>query len=394
MPKRPEQDPGKDISYFARTNFRDSNQRFGIRQADRRSHIYIIGKTGTGKSTLLETLALQDIRAGRGCAVFDPHGDLYESLLSCIPKTEAHRLVDFNLPDDRTLAFNPFAHVEKNRRVLTASSLMMAMKKLWSSYWGPRMEHFLRNALLTLLDLPYATLAEIPRIYLDRDYRNRALRLVSNEHVKSFWRDEYEKIPIRYRSEAISPILNRTGAFLSNPITERLLTKREGCINLREILDSGRILLVNLSKGKLGEDTAYLVGGLLMASLEVAALSRADIPEDDRNDYSAYLDEFHAYTTDSLSSMMSELRKYRVSLILANQFLTQIEADVRDSILGNAGSLISFRLGSRDARVMAMEFYPRFSVDDFVNLPNHHIYLRLMIDGVVSKAFSARTLLH
>ena len=256
------------------------------------------------------------------------------------------------------------------------------------------MEHFLRNTLLTLLELPHATLADIPRIYLDRDYRNRALQLVSNEHVKSFWRNEFEKIPIRYRSEAISPILNRTGAFLSNPVTQRLLTNRDGCINLREILDSGKIFLVNLSKGKLGEDTSFLVGGLLMACIEVQALSRADILESARHDFNVYLDEFHAYTTDSLSSMMSELRKYRVSLTLANQFLTQIEADVRDSILGNAGTVISFRLGSRDASVMAREFYPRFSIEDFENLPNHHIYLRLMIEGVVSRAFSARTLLH
>ncbi len=270
--------------------------------------------------------------------------------------------------------------------------MLSTFKKLWSSYWGPRMEHFLRNALLTLLEYPDTTMADIPRIFQDRVFRSRVVNQIQNEQVQSFWRNEYEKIPDRYRAEAISPILNRTGAFLSNPITQRLLTNNEGNIDLREVMDDGQILVVNLAKGKLGEDTTYLVGGLLMASIEVAALTRGDMEEEKRCDFNLYLDEFQNYTTDSLASSVSEMRKYRVSLTLANQFLSQTDKGIRDAIIGNAGTLISFRIGAIDAGLLVREFFPKFEAEDFVNLPNYHIYLRMMIDGAVSKPFSAVTL--
>ena len=387
-------DTANGISYFARTNFRGDHRTFGIRQRDRRYHMYIIGKTGTGKTTLIETLAVQDIVANRGFAVIDPHGDLYESLRSKIPPSLTPRLIDFNLPAsyDR-LSFNPLANVPESKRILAASSMLATFRKLWSSYWGPKMEHFLRNALLTLLETPNTTLADIPKIFQDRVYRSRIVSRISNRAVQRFWINEYNKIPDRYKADAVSPIMNRTGAFLSNPITQRLLTKDEGNIDFRAVLDKGSILLVNLAKGKLGEDTTYLVGGLLMSSIEVAALSRADIAEENRSDYNVYLDEFQNYTTESLASMMSEMRKYRVSLTLANQFLSQVDKDVRDGILGNAGTLISFRIGAIDARLFVREFLEKYRILDFVNLPNHSIYLRMMIDGAVSKPFSANTVL-
>ncbi len=287
------QNPKNPISYFARTNHRGVYKRFGIRQSDRFFHLYFLGKTGGGKSTLIENLVMQDIYAGRGCALFDPHGDLYESIRAKIPEKELHRLVDFNLPEAcRHLSFNPLACVPAGKRVLACSSMLATFKKLWSSYWGPRMEHFLRNALLTLLEYPDTTMADIPRIFQDRSFRYRVVNQIQNKQVQSFWRNEYEKIPDRYRAEAISPILNRTGAFLSNPITQRLLTNNEGNVDLREAMDEGQVLLVNLAKGKLGEDTTYLVGGLLMASIEVAALSRADMKEEKRSDSNLYLDEY------------------------------------------------------------------------------------------------------
>jgi DNA helicase HerA-like ATPase len=383
----------EQVTKIAQVDFRNDHRVFGIRRRDRRSHIYMLGKTGTGKSTLLAKMIQQDIENGEGLAVIDPHGDLVEQALSFVPENRKGDLVYFNVPDvNLPLCFNPLQHVPASERALTASDLVDVFKKIWSEFWGPRLEYILRNALLALLEKPDATLADIPRLLSDRDFRRELTLYLPNKEVREFWLREYEEYPARFRAEAIAPIQNKVGAFLSNPLLNRILTTHENAIDLRQVMDEGKILLVNLAKGKIGEDTASLLGSFLVARLGRSALRRADIPESDRRDFHLYLDEFQTFSTESLANMLSELRKYRLNLVLAHQFLGQLEPLIRDAILGNAGTLISFRLGATDAEVMEREFFPEFSAVDLVNLPNYRIYLKLMVDGVVTKPFSAVTL--
>ncbi len=384
----------QESTFFARTNFRGRRRLVGIRQADRRHHMYIIGKTGTGKSTLLETLILQDIEAGRGVALLDPHGDLVERIVLRVPVRRRSELIYFNVPDtSRPLGFNPLEAVPPARRSLAASGMLEAFKKLWPDSWGPRLEHILRNALLALLDQPQTTLADVLRLLDDRDFRKHAAGRVRSAQVRSFWLREYEGYPARFQAEAIAPVQNKVGAFLSDPVLNGILTQPKSSFDLRHVMDEGRIFLVNLAKGRLGEDSAALLGALLVSRMGFAALSRTDVPEQRRRDFFVYLDEFPTFTTLSLATMLSELRKYRASLVLAQQYLTQVDEQVRDAILGNVGTLISFRLGFADAEVLEQEFEPEFRATDLVSLPNHSIYMRLMIDGKVSRPFSAETLL-
>lgn len=381
------------ITVFAQINFRRHPVVFGIRQADRRAHLYILGKTGTGKSTLLETLMLDDLKNGRGFALLDPHGDLVKKIKPQIPWSRKDEVIDFDVPDStQSYGFNPLANVSPDKRPLAASGLIQVFKHLWQDSWGPRLEYILRNCLLSLLDYPNADLSGILKILSDKDFRQKVLPFISNEQIKEFWIKEYDKYTERLRAEAISPIQNKVGAFLVHPILRKILLKPEKPLSLRKVMDEGKILLVNLAKGSLGEDVSNLLGSLLISRFDLAALSRANIPETDRKDYTLYLDEFHNFTTQSLVLMLSELRKYRLSLVLVNQYLTQIEAAIRDAVLGNVGTLVIFRIGAADAETLAPEFTPEFSAPDFTNLPNYHIYLKLMIDGKVSRPFSAVTL--
>ena len=380
------------ITYFARTNFRNERKAFGIKRADRRSHIYVIGKTGTGKSTLLETLSRQDIVNGEGLALLDPHGDLVEKVLRAVPDKNKGDLIYFNVPDN-PLGFNPLEKVAPEKRTLAAAGLLDAFKKIWADSWGPRLEHILRNAFLALLDQPEATLADVLRLLDDLTFRREICSRVYNSQVRDFWLREYENYPIRLRAEAIAPIQNKVGAFLTDPVLNRILTQKRSDFDLRHVMDEGKILLVNLAKGKIGADASSLLGALLVTKIGLAGLSRADVPEETRRDFYLYLDEFQNLATLSLANMLSELRKYRVNMVLSHQYLSQLDPQVKDAILGNTGTIISFRLGLTDAEMLAGEFYPFFSARDLINLPNYHIYLRLMIDGVVSQPFSAGTLL-
>jgi len=380
------------ITYFARTNFRNERKAFGIKRADRRSHIYVIGKTGTGKSTLLETLSRQDIVNGEGLALLDPHGDLVEKVLRAVPDKNKGDLIYFNVPDN-PLGFNPLEKVAPEKRTLAAAGLLDAFKKIWADSWGPRLEHILRNAFLALLDQPEATLADVLRLLDDLTFRREICSRVSNSQVRDFWLREYENYPIRLRAEAIAPIQNKVGAFLTDPVLNRILTQKRSDFDLRHVMDEGKILLINLAKGKIGADASSLLGALLVTKIGLAGLSRADVPEETRRDFYLYLDEFQNLATLSLANMLSELRKYRVNMVLSHQYLGQLDPQVKDAILGNTGTIISFRLGLTDAEMLAGEFYPFFSARDLINLPNYHIYLRLMIDGVVSQPFSAGTLL-
>lgn len=384
---------GKDITFFGETNFRNQRVRFGIKQADRRAHMYIIGKTGTGKSTLLETLIKQDMASGHGLAVLDPHGDLVEKVLANLPDHRKQDLIYFNVPDDsQPLGLNPLERIAPRKRPLAASGLLEAFKKIWADSWGPRLEHIMRNALLALLDQPEASLADVLRLLDDRSYRRSIAAKIDSMQVREFWLKEYENYPARFRIEAIAPIQNKVGAFLSNPVLSRILTQPKNAFHLRRVMDEGKILLVNLAKGKIGEDTAALLGALLMTRMSLAALSRADTTEASRRDFYLYLDEFHSFTTLSLATMLSELRKYRVNMIFAHQYLSQLDLQVRDAILGNVGTMISFRIGVADAEILAKEFYPEFSIKDLISLPNYQVYLKLMINGMISAPFSAQTI--
>src|SRR5215510_5252976 len=384
-------DRDNQITYFAQTNFRNEAKPFGIQKADRRSHIYVIGKTGTGKSTLLETLIRQDIVNGEGLALLDPHGDLVEKVLRAVPDKNKGDLIYFNVPDN-PLGFNPLEKVAPEKRTLAAAGLLDAFKKIWADSWGPRLEHILRNAFLALLDQPEATLADVLRLLDDHAFRRDVCSGVYNSQVRDFWLREYENYPLRLRAEAIAPIQNKVGAFLTDPLLNRILTQKKCAFDLSLVMDERKILLVNLAKGKIGADVSALLGALLVTKIGLAGLSRADVPEETRRDFYLYLDEFQNLATLSLANMLSELRKYRVNMVLSHQYLSQLDPQVKDAILGNTGTIISFRLGLTDAEMLAGEFYPFFSARDLINLPNYHIYLRLMIDGVVSQPFSGETL--
>src|SRR5438093_4699288 len=381
------------ITILGRVDFRDDRRLFGIKQADRRAHTYLIGKTGTGKSTLLENLARQDIQCGRGLALLDPHGDLVERLLAAVPDQRKTDLIYFNVPDiAHPLGFNPLESVAPTRRPLAASGLLEVFKKIWIDTWGPRLEHILRNALLALLDQPEATLEGVLRLLDDRHFRRSAMVHVANAAVRDFWLREYESYPARFRVEAIAPIQNKVGPFLTNPLLRNIVTQPKSAFELRRVMDEGKILLVNLAKGRIGEDVAALLGAMLVSKVGLAALSRTDVPEEGRKDFFLYLDEFQSFTTLSLANMLSELRKYRAGMILAHQYLSQLDPQIRDAILGNVGTLIAFRLGLSDAEIIETEFRPEISVVDLIGLPNYHIYLKLMLDGVASRPFSAETL--
>jgi hypothetical protein len=385
--------PDRQITYFARTNHRNTRTPFGIRRADRRNHMYVIGKTGTGKSTLLKTLTLHDMRAGEGLALFDPHGDLAEEVVAQVPSERRRDLVYLNVPDTSVVwHFNPFAGIPKDRRALAAAGMVEVFKKLWPDDWGPRLEHLLRNVVFTLLEAGNATFADIPRLLSEKNFRLSITRKVTNEMVRVFWEKEFAEYSPAFRAVVTAPLLNKIGAFLTDPLLHSILTGAHSSFDLRSVMDEGKILVVNLAKGKIGEGPAALLGSLLVSHLSLAAFARADRPQEMRRDFYLYLDEFHTFATLTLATMLSELRKYRLNLVLAHQYLSQLESEVRDAVFGNAGTFIAFRVGALDAPTVARELSPKFEADDLLSLPNFSVYLRLMIDGEPSKPFSAETL--
>jgi type IV secretory pathway TraG/TraD family ATPase VirD4 len=380
------------ISHFARANHRNRGIPFGIKQPDRLSHMYVIGKTGVGKSTLLETLARQDLEAGRGFALLDPHGDLVDRLAKDAAAEGHGRVVYLNAPDGACpYGYNPLRRVRDDKIPLAVSGFLETLKKLWPDAWGVRMEHVLRNTLYALLEQDDARLPDILRLYADERYRREITARLRNETVRRFWRYEFENFHYRQKADSVAPIQNKIGALLADPTLYRILVNPKSDIRVRSLMDEGGVLLVNLSKGQLGEDSAHILGGLLVSTLGLAAFSRADAPPETRRPFFLYLDEFQNFTTLMLANLMSELRKFGVGLVLAHQYLNQLEPDVRHAVLGNAGTLISFRVGPEDAPMLAKEFQPEFEVEDLLNLPNHSIYLKLMIDGTPSRAFSALT---
>lgn len=379
-----------DITYFAETNARNTFTRFGIKQSDRLSHMYVIGKTGVGKSTLLETLARQDVEYGRGFCLIDPHGDLAERMKEIVEKSGRSFIYLDAAKPNQPYGYNPLRKVAADKIPLAVSGLLDAMKKLWSFAWGVRMEHVLRNSLYALIERDGSVLPDILRLYADKSFRQTVVRGIRNDTVRRFWLDEFEKYPDLKRAEAVAPIQNKLGALLTDPRLYRALVAPEIPISFRAHMDNGEILIVNLAKGRLGQDSANVLGSMLASTIGLAALSRAETPTSERRPYYLYVDEFQSFTTLAFANMMPELRKYGVGLILAHQYLHQLEDEVRHSVLGNTGTLISFRLGPEDAAVISREMQPSFDVLDMLSLPNYNFYVKLMIDGTPSGAFSGR----
>ncbi len=385
------------VTLFAKTNFRNKEEVFGIKEDDRRRHIYVIGKTGMGKTNLLKTMVVQDIQAGKGLAYVDPHGDTAEELLSFIPKERLNDIVYFNPADmNYPVAFNVLETVNEEHKHLVASGMMGVFKKIWPDVWSPRMEHILNYTILALLDYPGSTMLGINRMLSDKQFRSKVLNKVKDPIVKSFWVNEFAKWNERYMGEAIAPIQNKVGQFIATPIIRNIISQAKSTIRMRDIMDNGKILIVNLSKGRIGEEAMQLLGGMIVTKLQLAAMERVDIPEKDRKDFYLYVDEFQNFATESFANILSEARKYRLSLIMAHQYIGQLVHEgntyMRDSIFGNVGTIISFRIGAEDAEVIAKEFEPIVFAYDLVNLPKYQIYLKLMIDGVAGDAFSATTL--
>jgi CxxC-x17-CxxC domain-containing protein len=387
----------RDITYFAKTNFRSSNDIFGIKRKDRRQHMYVLGKSGTGKSVLLSNLIVQNIQNGEGVCVVDPHGELVEEILHLIPENRIKDVIYFNPADsDFHIGFNVLQIDDPKYKHLVASGLMGIFTKIWANAWSSRMEYILNNAILALLDTPGTTLLGIPRLLVDKDYRQMIIANLKDPVVKAFWVHEYEQWRDQFRNEAIAPIQNKVGQFLSTSIIRNVLGQPKSTIDIFKIMNEGKIFLVNVSKGRIGEDNSALLGGMIITKIQLAAMERVRIPEEDRKDFYLYVDEFQNFATDSFANILSEARKYRLNLTVAHQYTAQLEnkdgSKVRDAVFGNVGTMIIFRVGADDADFLEKEFEPEFTAQDLVNLPNYNIYLKLMIDGITSRPFSALTL--
>lgn len=382
-----------EVTYFAKTNFRNQMTKFGIRTDDRRRHVYVIGKTGMGKTVLLENFMLSDIYAGHGCCYVDPHGDTAERLIDYIPSWRLNDVVYFNPADmEYPVGFNILEAVSERHKHLVASGMMGVFQKIWENMWSSRMEYILNNTILALLDNPGQTLLGINRLLSDADFRKRIVGNVKDPVVKQFWLVEFASYNEKYAQEAVAPIQNKIGQFLSATIIRNIVAQVKSTINIRELMDEQKILIINLSKGRIGEDNSRLLGGLLITKMQLAAMERVDIPEGERRDFYLYVDEFQNFAVESFASILSEARKYRLCLTMAHQYIAQLTEEVRDAVFGNVGTIIAFRVGSPDAAFMETEFMPRFTPEDIINLPKYNIYIKLLIDGVTSQPFSAITL--
>lgn len=381
------------ITPFAITDFRDIKRCFGIKDKNRSGHMYLLGKTGTGKSTLIQNMVFSDIRRGQGLALIDPHGDLADAVLNLVPKRRMKDVIYLNPADiDFPIAFNPLEKVEPEKCHLITSGLISVFKKVSGDFWGPRMEHILRNSILALLEQPQSTLLDIPLLLTDKDFRGRIIGRITNQNVQNFWLLEFEKYSAWLRSEATAPVLNRVGQFLSTPLIRNIVGQPKSTFDLRAAMDEGKILIANLAKGKVGEDNCSLLGSMLVTKLQLAALSRADMPVETRRPFNLFIDEIHSFLTLSFADILSEARKYKLYLVMSHQYIEQLDEKIRAAIFGNIGTIISFKVGAEDAKYLAREFYPTFGESDLVGLPNHHIYLKLMIDGFTSRPFSAVTM--
>ena len=390
--------PNPDINFFAKTNFRNQEVPFGIKTDDRRRHMYIIGKTGMGKTTLMENMVIQDIINGHGVCFIDPHGDSVAKILDYVPSSRVNDVIYFNPADlDYPIAFNILEAVDTKYKHLVASGLMGVFTKLWANMWSSRMEYILNNTILALLESPGNTMLGIVRMYVDKKYRKKIVDNIKDPMVRAFWIDEFANYAEKYRTEAVAPIQNKVGQFLSSGVIRNIVGQPKSTIDLRDIMDNKKILLLDLSKGKVGEDNSALLGAMIITKLQLAALSRVDIPEEERQDFYLYVDEFQNFVTESFATILSEARKYRLNLIMGHQYIGQLAPDrnntkVRDAVFGNVGTMVVFRVGAADAEFLETEFDPTYTPTDIVNLPKYNVVLKLMINGVSSDPFSAITM--
>lgn len=381
-----------DVSYFARSNFRTDRKVFGIKQADRMFHFYCFGKSGAGKTSLLKSLMIQDAEANRGFAFVDVHGDASREINEKLQgRFRGRTIIYFDVTNpELEFGYNPLRSVSSSKRSLVASNILEIFQRNWKSAWGMKMEHILRMILLTLLDQPKAQLSDILKLLHQKSYREQCLIHIQNQDIKTFWLKEFPK----YKPNDLLPIMNKLGGFLSHTIVRKILIENKKQLSLRQIIDNKHILIINLAKGQVGADVSNILGGLLLTSLASASFSRIDILEKDRVPYFLYIDEFQTISgTELIAELLAQVRKFKIGLVLANQFLSQLDPNVRASVLGNVGTIVAFRLGITDAKLMAKEFYPVFKTEDFISLANYSIYLKLMIDGKPSPPFSADTIL-
>lgn len=384
-----------DLLILGRTNWRapERERVFGMHQSDRLQHLYVVGQTGVGKTTLLQNLIWQDLVAGRGLAFLDPHGDAVEALVARIPEERRADVVYLDAPNpDCEIGFNPLDVVPEPQRALAAAGMIEAFRSVWGTTWGPRLEHILRNGVLTLLDQPSATLADLERLFFDTDFRKQAVARALHPTNRSFWETEWTSYTKAYRASALAPVQNKLGAFLAQPPLYRVLTRTDPGYTVRGLLDGRKVLLVNLAKGRLGGDGASLLGSLIVSRLALAGLSRQDLPEAERVTFFVYLDEFQSFTTTAFAGMLSELRKYGLGLVLAHQYAAQLSPEVRDAVFGNVGTVLLFRVGPDDAFVLRPHFAPELTELDLVNLGDRHCYVRLLVHGQPRRPFSAGTL--
>lgn len=383
----------KEINPFAQTLYKNQQAIYGIKRSDRRRHMYVIGKTGTGKSTLLANMAINDLKRDEGLCVIDPHGDLVETLLDYIPSRRINDVVYFNPADvDRTVKINLFEGESVVHRELIASGIVSIFQKLYSYSWGPRLEYILRNALLTLLKSDNARLSDILELLTNTKFRKKIVENLDDPILKSYWVNEFNKLPERLRTDSIAPILNKVGQFVSSPLVRNVVNARKSSFSIEEVMSKGKILLVNLSQGKLGEDNATLLGAMLITKIQLAAMGRVHVPEEERRDFFLYVDEFQNFATDSFNKILSEARKYRLNLTLANQYIAQIPEEVQKAIFGNCGNILSFVMGADDAEVFHKEFGGKYTPGDLVSLGRYQIINKLSIDNITSKPFPANTL--
>ncbi len=383
------------ITVFASADARNKNVEFGIKAKDRTKHVYVIGKTGMGKSTLLENMAVQDIQNGEGMAFIDPHGKTAELLLNYVPKERIKDVLYFAPFDlEYPVSFNVLEDVGYDKRHLVVSGLMSTFKKIWQDAWSARMEYILSNTLLALLETPGTTLLGVNRMLADKDYRKKIVDNVKDVSVRSFWVDEFAKYTDRFAAEATPAIQNKIGQFTSNPLIRNIIGQPKSSFDLRKIMDTGKIIIINLSKGRVGEANANLLGSMMITKIYLAAMSRADVSERELQklpNFYLYVDEFQSFANESFADILSEARKYKLNLTIAHQYIEQMSEEVRAAVFGNVGTMITFRVGAFDAEVLEKEFAPQFTAEDLVNLGFTQIYLKLMIDGVSSQPFSAKT---
>lgn len=382
----------QEINFFGKTLFKNRELIFGIKTPDRRRHIWTLGKTGTGKSTLIANMAIDDLKKGRGLAVIDPHGDLIEILLDYIPKSRLNDLIYFNPADSKPPTINPLEVKNREEAELSASGLLSIFTKIWANVWSARMEYILRNSFLTLAQTPGSTLADVLKILANRSFRDRVVEKLEDPNMIHFWNEEFNKMPERLQKEAIAPIQNKVGQFVLSPLIRGIIGQPKGSFDVDEVMDEGKIFLANLSQGRIGEDNANLLGAMLITKIQLAAMHRVDIREQERRDFYLFVDEFQNFATTSFIKILSEARKYRLNLMLANQYMAQVDEDVQKAILGNIGTMISFTAGAEDAAILHKEFSEVFSESDLVNLSLFQIAIKLTISGQSNRPFLAHTL--